>query len=295
MADMEFSTSLQHILRRNEPLASWTWLQIGGPAKFFAEPSSLTELSQLLAEAHRAGLPVRILGGGSNILCRESGFDGLVLSLATAELSKIKIDQQKVIARAGAKFNHVISAAVGAGLAGLEHLAGIPGTIGGAVVSNAGVTNDDIGSHVSRLTLIDRDGQAHDEDRRALQFGFRRSNLEDMFIAEVELSLEKADPVELTRRMQTNWIVKRTTQPPSGTRTAQVFIELDGTSLSDVLEQAGMRDIADGEVSLSPQHPGYLTVAGQATSGQVLALIERVTRAVEIRCGIQLHSPLKIW
>ncbi len=295
MADMEFSTSLQHLIRKNEPLAPWTWLQIGGPAKYFAEPSSLAELSQLLVEAHRSGIAVKVLGGGSNILCRESGFDGLVLSLATAEFSKIEIRQQQLIARAGAKFNHVISAAVGAGLAGLEHLAGIPGTIGGAVVSNAGVTNDDIGCHVSRLTLIDRDGQAIEKERQALHFGFRRSNLEDMFIAEVELTLEMADPVDLTRRMQTNWIVKRTMQPPSGSRTAQVFIEPDGNNLSELLEQAGMRDFADGEVSLSPQHPGYITVAGQATSDQVLALIERVSKTVEIRCGIQLQSALKIW
>lgn len=295
MAVMEFSNSLQHIIRNNEPLAPWTWLQIGGPAKYFAEPTSLAEFSKLLVEAQQAGVPVRILGGGSNILCRESGFDGLVISLATAELSKIEIHEQRLVARAGAKFNHVISAAVGAGLAGLEHFAGIPGTIGGAVVSNAGVSNDDIGCHVSRLTLIERDGKAVEKSRRELHFGFRRSNLEDMFLAEVELTLEKADPTELTRRMQTNWIVKRTIQPPSGTRTVQVFIEPDGTSLADVLLQAGMRDFADGEVSLSPQHPGYLTVAGQATSDQVLALIDRVSKTVQIRCGIQLQSVLKIW
>ncbi len=295
MADFEFSTSLQHLIRRDEPLAPLTWLQIGGPAKYLAEPNSLDELSQLLAEAHRGSLPVRVLGGGSNVLCRECGFDGLVLSLSTAELSKIEIRDQRLTARAGAKFNHVICAAVGAGLAGLEHLAGIPGTIGGAVVSNAGVTNDDIGSHVARLTLIDRDGKLIEKDRQALQFGFRRSNLEDLFIAEAELSLEKADSVELTRRMQTNWIVKRTTQPPSGSRTVQAFIEPDGTSLADALEQAGVRGIADGEVALSHQHPGYLIVAGAATSDQVLALIDRVARAVEIRCGIQLQSSLKIW
>jgi len=295
MADMQFSSSLQHLIRRNEPLAPLTWLQIGGPAKYFAEPNTLDELSQLLAEAHRASIPVRILGGGSNILCREAGVDGLVIALTTAELSKISIDHHRLVARAGAKFNHVISAAVGAGLGGLEHLAGIPGTIGGAVVSNAGVINDDLGSYVSQVLLIDREGQQIHLQRHQLQFAFRRSNLEDRFIAEVELSLEAADATELTRRMQTNWIVKRTTQPPSGTRTVQVFIEPDGTRLADVLEDAGVRGVADGEVSLSPHHPGYLTVAGDATSDQVLALIERVTRAVEIRSGIQLQSRLKIW
>ena len=292
---MEFSKTTQHLIRRNEPLAPYTWLQIGGNASLFAEPNSLEELSQLLADAHRLSLPVRLLGSGSNILCRESGFDGLVISLSTAELSKIEIRGERLIARAGARLNHVISAAVGAGLSGLEHLAGIPGTIGGGVVSNAGVTNDDLGSHVDRVTIIVRDGKMTDLDRRQLQFGFRRSNLDDMVIAEVELALEPMDTAELTRRMQTNWIVKSKNQPQSGTRTVQAFIEPDGASLADLLEAASVRGLADGEVCLSAQHAGYITVSGQATSEQVLALMERVSRAVKIHSGIQLQSPLKIW
>lgn len=292
---MEFSKSVQHLIRHNEPLAPLTWLQIGGNAKLFAEPNSIEELAQLLSDAQSQSLNVRLLGAGSNILCRESGFDGLVISLATAELSRIDISQQRLIARAGAQLNHVISAAVGAGLSGLEYLAGIPGTVGGGVVSNVGVTNDDIGSHVARVTIIDRDGQLSELDRKKLQFGFRRSNLEDMVIAEVEFALQQMDPTELTRRMQTNWIVKRKSHPPSGTRTVQAFIEPDANSLADLFDHADVRGLADGEVCLSPQFPGYLIVSGHATSDQVLALMERVARAVEIRSGIQLPSPLKIW
>ncbi len=292
---MEFSKPLQHLLRQNEPLAAYTWLQIGGNARYFAEPNTLDELRQLLVDAHRLSLPVRLLGGGSNVLCRETGFDGLVLNLATAEFSKIEQHQDRIIARGGARLNHLISVAVGAGLAGLEHLAGIPGTVGGAVVSNAGVTNDDIGSHVARVTVVDRHGDMVVLPRESLQFGFRRSNLEDLVIVEVEFLLEQTDSAELTRRMQTNWIVKRVKQPTAGSRTIQAFLEPDGVLLDDVLEAAGMRGIASGEVSLSADHPGYLTVAGAATSEQVLALIDRVAKAVEIRSGIQLQSPLKIW
>ncbi len=292
---MEFSEPFQHLIRQQEPLAPYTWLQIGGSARYFAEPNSVEELVGLLAEAKRASLPIRILGSGSNLLVRESEVEGLVLSLATAELSKIDLRGEHVIARGGAKLNHVISAAVGAGLAGLEHLAGIPGTVGGAVVSNAGVTNDDIGSHVLRVTVVDRNGRLVELQRESLQFGFRRSNLEDLVIVEVEFQLEKTDSVELTRRMQSNWIVKRTKQPQSGSRTIQAFLEPDGISLADALEAAGMRDIANGEVVFSAQHPGFVTVAGSATSQQVLALVEQVAKAVEIRTGIQLQSPLKIW
>ncbi len=292
---MEFTNAVQHLVRMHEPLAPYTWLQIGGVARFFAEPNSLDELGQLIADANRLSLPIRLLGGGSNVLVRESGFDGLVLRLATAQLSTIEVSGDRIVARGGAKLNHVVSLAAGAGLSGLEHLAGIPGTIGGAVVSNAGVTNDDIGSHVTRVTIFDRDGNLILKDRGALQFGFRRSNLQDAVIAEVELTLESMDPAELTRRMQANWIVKGTQQPPAGTRSIQAFIEPDGISLAEVLEVAGMRGLADGEVSMCAHQPGFLTVAGTATSEQVLALIERVVRAVEIRSGVQLQSQLKIW
>ncbi|MCA9133605.1 MAG: FAD-binding protein [Planctomycetales bacterium] len=292
---MAFSKSLQHLLRENEPLAAYSWLKIGGPARYFAEPGTLEELQQLLAEAQKLSLPVRLLGGGSNILIREAGVDGLVVSLAAAKLSDIKINGPRMLAGGGAKLNHVISAGAAAGLAGLEHLAGIPGTLGGAVASNAGVTNDDIGSRVTRVKVVDRQGKAVERTRESLQFGFRRSNLDDVVIVEVELALEKLDPLEVTRRMQANWIVKRAAQPLGGLRTIQAFIEPDGTSLSEALDAAGMKDVADGEVALSPQYPGFLTVSGQATSEQVLALMERVAKAVEIRCGIQLQSQVKIW
>jgi UDP-N-acetylmuramate dehydrogenase len=298
---MGFSHSVQHIVRENEPLAPHSWLQIGGNARYFAEPNTLDELQTLLVEAGKLSLPTRILGGGSNILIRESGYQGLVLSLSTAEFTRIEsfhdeeTGQGTLTARAGAALNHAISKAVGAGLGGLEHLAGIPGSIGGALVSNAGVTNDDIGSRVRRVTVVDSSGELTEKLRDDLQFGFRRSNLEDAIIVEVEFALEPADAAELTRRMQTNWIVKRAAQPQSGSRTIQAFIEPDGTSIADALETAGMKGASNGEASLNPNFPGYLTVTGDATSDQVIALMEKVIKAVEIRSGIQLQSQLKIW
>lgn len=290
-----FPENFQHIVRENEPLAEYCWLQIGGPARYFAEPNSLDDLRGLIAAAAERNIPVRLLGDGSNILIREEGFDGLVLRLSTAEMCKIQISASKLIARAGARLNHVISAAAGAGLAGLEHLAGIPGTVGAAVVSNAGVTNDDIGSRVRRVQVISRSGEFQDKPRESLQFGFRRSSLEDTFIAEVEFSLEPIDPRELTRRMQACWIVRRAAQPAGSSRVVQALIEPDGTNLADVLEAAGVRDAREGEAALSSLHPGFLVVSGKATTEDVLALLGRVLRAVEAKTGIQLQSQLKIW
>lgn len=292
---MTFSNKTRHLIREQEPLGPYTWLRMGGPARYFAEPTTEVELAALVSEAAQAAIPVRILGGGSNLLIREPGVDGLVISLAGAEFSTIVINDQRVTVGAGAKLGHLVSRCVGAGLAGLEHLVGIPGTVGGAIVGNAGVTNEDLGEHVTSATVIQRDGSSRTLAQTSLQFAFRRSNLEDALVTSIELKLQVGDPIELTRRMQSSWIIKRAAQPSTELRSAQAFVEPGGISIGELLEAAGMRGAAEGEASLSSQFPGYLVVSGGATSEQVLALLARVRRAVEVKTGIALQSQLKIW
>lgn len=292
---MTFLAKHAHLVRENEPLAPYTWLQIGGPARFFAEPTTVDELKMLVQGALTEHLPIRVLGGGSNLLVQETGCDGLVLHLAAPELVAIRIAGNRVIVGSGAKLSHVISRTVGAGLAGLEHLVGIPGSIGGAVVGNAGVVNGDIGSHVLRVKTLDRQGELVTRERAEFQFSFRRSDLDDVTVVEVELELEPGDVKELTRRMQNSWIVKRAGQPPTDQRAALAFVDPSGITATELIEQSGLKGAVEGEVSLSSQFPGYLVVSGNATSQQVLALLDRVRKAIALRTGIQLQSHLRIW
>ncbi|MCA9128740.1 MAG: FAD-binding protein [Planctomycetales bacterium] len=292
---MEFSQSVQHLIRENEPLAPLTWLQVGGASRFYAEPCSLEELRCLVADAQRLGIPFRLLGDGSNILVRDAGCDGLVINLSSAELSSITVTENKLICGSGARLSHAISHAVGAGLAGIEYLAGIPGTIGGAVVGNAGVKNCDFGSRVTRVRIIDSEGLTSDLERSSLQFGFRHGNLDGTVVVEVEIGLEPTAREELTRRMQAAWIVQRAAQPPSGTRGVQAFVDPDGASIAEVLEEAALKGYTEGPVALSSEFPGFLVVNGVASSDQVLALIGKVTQSVHARTGIQLQPQLRIW
>lgn len=292
---MTFSEKFSHIVRQRESLAPYNWLQMGGEAKYFAEPGTISELSGVIAEASAANIPIRLLGSGSNLLVREEGVDGLVIHLATAEMCLVSIQEDRLTARAGAKLNHVISAAAGAGLGGVEHLAGIPGTVGAAIASNAGITNDDIGSRVTSVTTMDRNGQLSKLSGSQLQFGFRRSNLEDSFVVEAEFKLRPGNSAELTRRMQANWIVRRAAQPTMGSRTIQAFIEPDGTRLADVLDTAGVREAREGDFAMDSTHPGFVIAAGHPKSKDLIALITRVNRSVEARTGIQLQSALRIW
>lgn len=292
---MNLSEKFPHIVRENEPLAQYSWLRIGGKARYFAEPTTVDELSALVQEASAAGLSTRILGGGSNLLIRESGVDGLVISLAAADFTQIEIGGVSVKAGAGAKLGHLVSRTVAAGLAGLEHLVGIPGTVGGAVVGNSGAAHDDIGSRVVAATVLNRDGTIHRREGSGLQFAFRRSSLDDAIVLAVNLKLEPGGEGELTRRMQASWIIKRANQPSTDLRTVLAFVEPDGVSLGELFETAGVRGASDGEATLSAQFPGYIIASGAVTSAQVLALIASVRRAVELKTGVALQSQLRIW
>lgn len=292
---MTFLADYPHLVRENEPLAPYTWLEIGGPARYFAEPTTVGELKRVVQAALKEHLPIRVLGGGSNLLVQEAGCDGLVLHLAAPELVAIQIKGHRVIVGSGAKLSHVISRTVGAGLGGLEHLVGIPGTIGGAVVGNAGVVNGDIGAHVLRVKTLDRQGELVTRERADLQFSFRRSDLDDVTVVEVELELEAGDVTELTRRMQNSWIVKRAGQPPTDQRAALAFVDPSGITAAELIDQAGLKGAVEGEVSLSSQFPGYIVASGNATSQQVLALLDRARKAIALRSGIQLQSHLRIW
>jgi UDP-N-acetylmuramate dehydrogenase len=284
-----------HFVRENEPLAPYTWLGIGGPARYFAEPTRLDELQGLLEVVHQIGLPVRVLGGGSNLLVREVGVDGLVLRLSAAAFSDIRVSGSQLIAGGGAQLSQVIATAVGAGLAGLEHLMGIPGSLGGALAGNAGTPDGDIGQRLVEAEVLTEEGQLQRLAADQLDLGHRRSSLEDLLIAQATLQLDPAEVAPLTKRLQKLWIVKRSRQPSFGTAAAIPFVDPDANSAADLIELAGMHGASEGPVQLSHQYPGFLVAGPGSTSQQILQLIERTRQAVIDRTGVQLQLQLKIW
>lgn len=289
-----FSNSVASLVRQDEPLAPHCWLKIGGSARYFAEAPNLEVLSQLCKDAHENKIPVRILGGGSNLLIRPGQVDALVIRLVD-DFTSISTTGSTITAGGAASLGDVISKAAEAGLAGLEQLSGIPGTLGGAVVSNSGVTHDNIGSYVQSVTAVSREGKVVEFSGEALQFGYRSSNLEDVVITSTTLQLEALDSDEVTRRLQANWIVKKAAQPATGVRVAQAFIEPSGWQIAELLEAAGMKSASEGAASMNAQFPGFLSVNENASASEVLALTGKISRAVEVQSGIQLQPQLKIW
>ena len=292
---MTILAGFEHIVREQEPLAPHTWFRLGGAAQYFAEPTSTDELAALVRRSNEAGLAVRMLGGGSNLLVRDEGVSGLVISLAPAVFGRIEISGRRVVAGGGARLGHVISAAVRAGLAGLEQLVGIPGTVGGALHTNAGTHGGDIGQFTLSATVLNRRGELATRSRPDLRFGYRDSSLDELAILEATLELEQGDAVRLTKQLQQAWILKRAAQPISDQNTAMIFKSPGGVSAADLIEQAGLEAAHVGQASISEQNANFIVAAPGATSRDVLELIEQVRKGVAERTGVELEMALEVW
>jgi UDP-N-acetylmuramate dehydrogenase len=278
-----------------EPLLHHTWLGIGGEAAFFCEPVDTDALARLVKRCHERGIPLRVIGGGSNILVPASGFAGIVVRLSAPAFCGIDVQRPGIHAGAGAKLVHLVSAAVQAGLSGLETLVGVPGTVGGALVGNAGGHGGDIGERVREVSVMLPTGAIDVRSGARLAFGSKWSNLDDGIVIGCRLELDEEQPAQLTKRMQKQWIVERSEQP-SGTRTvAMMFKDPHGTSAESLIGQAGARDLHVGEASVYAAHANYVVAHPGCTSDDVRGLVELVRARVRERLGVELTPQIEMW
>lgn len=292
---MTLVSGFEKIVRLQEPLAHRTWLKLGGTAEFFAEPKSVDELAALVRRCREEEVPIRILGGGSNLLIRDDGVPGMVVSLSRGDFSEIQVRNGKLTAGGGASLAHAISETVRVGLAGLEPLVGIPGTIGGALHGNAGSRGGDIGQWACRATVMTRTGEILQRDREDLVFAYRQSSLDELVILSAEFELEEDDPALLTKRMQKQWIVKKASQPLSHQNAASVFKNPRGMSAGMLIDQAGLKGTRVGEVEVSQRHANFIIANQGSTSQDVLRLIDMIRSRVAERLGVELEVELEIW
>lgn len=294
LADV-FPAELLHLVGENQPLNEHLWLGIGGPARFFAQPVEAGQISQLIQAAAKHDLAIRILGHGSNVLVREAGFDGLVISLNGPATNGLEIVGNCLRAGAGAKLTHAAIKTVGEGLGGLEHLVGIPGSVGGAVVGNAAAEGRDIGSVVSSIDVLDETGVAKTLSADEAGFSHRKSTLDGLVVLTVEFALEPREVEGLTKRMQKLWIHRGQRRPADTSRIVMPFIDPDSMSTRELIVSTGLSGLREGDVSLDLSAPQYLVAHENATSDQCLRLIDRVREQVLLQTGIDLRLNLQIW
>jgi UDP-N-acetylmuramate dehydrogenase len=292
---MPIFSGFEHIIRENEPIANWTWFRLGGPAQYFAEPTSVDELAALVRRCKEQNVLVRVLGGGSNILLRDEGVSGLVIHLSAPAFSETRVEGRTITAGGGAKLGHVISTAVRESLAGLEPLVGIPGTIGGALRLNAGANGGDIGQRTRRATVMARSGEIVVHERNDLRFAYRQSSLDELVILGAEFELEKEDSLTLTKRMQTLWIIKKSSQPQTSLNMGCIFKDVGGISAASLIEQAGFKSAQAGQAVVSEMNANFIVARPGARASDVLTLIDHLRDGVAERLGIALETELQVW
>jgi UDP-N-acetylmuramate dehydrogenase len=282
-------------VREHEPLAERTWFKVGGAAQFFADPSSIEELQAVVARCNNEGLHARLLGGGSNVLVRDEGVTGMVISLINDAFTNIKVSGRRVSMGAGANLANTITVTVGAGLAGLEPLVGIPGTIGGALHGNAGSHGGDIGQWACSARVMTRSGEIIERERGDLVFAYRQSSLDELVILDAQFELEEEDPVEVTKRMQKQWIVKKANLPMAHENTGCIFKNPRGMSAGMLIDQCGLKGEHVGGVEVSQRHANFFVAHQGATAKDVLQLIDVVRNRVAERMGVELETEIEIW
>jgi UDP-N-acetylmuramate dehydrogenase len=283
------------IILHDEPLAPFTWLKLGGPAQFLVQPRTIDELLEVVRACREAHIPLRLLGGGSNLLIRDEGVSGAVVRLAGEGFAQIETDGERVKAGAAALLSTVISHAVKVGLAGLETLVGIPGTVGGALAGNAGGRSGDVSQVVESVTVMTPAGEILTRSEDELTFAYRSSNLDEFVILDATFRLQPDDPEEITRRMRKLWIIKKTTQPLSFQSAGCIFKNPRGMSAGLLIDQAGLKGTRIGNAEISDRHANFIVAHPGATSQDVLRLIDLARSKVAEQFGVDLELEIKIW
>lgn len=285
----------EQIIRYHEPLAMHTWFQLGGPAEYFAEPRTEDELKQLIIRANSENLPMHILGSGSNLLVREEGVPGLVIRLSEEVFQHAVISGSSITVSGGTALGRLITTAVRAGLAGIEELVGIPGTVGGALHGNAGTNSTNLGQWLKKATVITMEGSILERDKEEVIFGYRHSSLDELIILNATFTFHEEDSHELAQRMQKQWIIRKAAQPQGHKSTGCIFKDPDGISAKDLIEAAGLRGTRIGGASVSERHANFIVTDPECTVKDILRLIDLIISQVLERSGVELEPGLEIW
>ncbi|MFM7152443.1 MAG: UDP-N-acetylmuramate dehydrogenase [Gemmataceae bacterium] len=283
------------IIQRDAPLAPFTHLKLGGKAEMLAQPRSVEELSHLVRRCFETRTPLRVLGCGCNLLVRDEGVSGLILRLTEPAFTEVHVEDNQVRCGTGATVSAMISAATRHGLTGLESLVGIPGTVGGALRTNAGDKGGDIGQFVQQVEVMDRNGRVQVRDRDDLQFMDRGSNLDDPVLLKAEFRLEKDSADAIVKRMRKAWIMRKAAQPAVFQASGQLFRNPKGLNASTLIEKAGLMRTRVGGAEISDRDANYVIVHSGASSRDVLRLIDMVRARVKERFSVQLEQEIAVW
>ena len=279
---------------QNADMRQYTTLKLGGTADWLAFPRSAAEIAELFAEAGVAGLPVTVIGHGSNVLVLDGGIRGLVIRI-DKNMKNIRREGNRLTAAAGAMLGAVAGFAAENGLTGLEFASGIPGTVGGAVTMNAGAYGGEMKDVVVRVDGILPDGTEMSLSGEEMQFGYRRSAVKDLnlIVTEVTMELAEGDPAAIRAKMSELNRQRAEKQPLDVPSAGSTFKRPEGFYAAALIDQCGLKGYSVGGAQVSMKHAGFLVNSGDS-SRDYLELVRTVQRIVRERAGVELETEIRI-
>lgn len=280
--------------RPGHPLASGTTFRIGGPARWLVEPASPDQAADTLRAARECDIPVKLLGGGSNLLVRDQGVDGAVLRLNRLNSVAWGTDGSATV-EGGASLPRLVKEATQRGLSGLEGLTGVPGSVAGALVMNAGGRHGEIGPTVRWVDVLEADGTSRRLSQAEAEFRYRASGLRGRIVTGARLELTAVEPAGLSAKYDEIMRDKKETQPLGRPNAGCIFKNPAGEKAGRLIDECGLKGARAGAAHVSSKHANFIINEGRATADDVLELIDRIKAAVFSRRGVSLELEILVW
>lgn len=277
-------------IRQDEPMNRHTSFRTGGNAACFVEPENAEQLSRILSYLQKTEQEYFILGNGSNLLVSDLGYDGVVIYIGE-KMSRISVDGSRITVQAGALLSQTARAAMEAGLTGMEFASGIPGSIGGAMMMNAGAYDGEMSQIVESVTVLDATGESMVLENETMEFGYRTSILKNrpFAVTEVTLCLKEGDRDQIQAKMADLAARRREKQPLEFPSAGSTFKRPEGYFAGKLIMDSGLRGYRIGGAQVSEKHCGFIINCGNASSEDISELMDEVIRRVKERFGVTLE------
>jgi UDP-N-acetylenolpyruvoylglucosamine reductase len=282
------------LIKHDEPLAKRTTLRVGGPADLYVEPASESDLAAVVRFCRQRGQAFFLLGRGSNLLVRDGGFHGVVICLAHGHFSRVEPAGERLRCGAGVKLKAVAVEAKRNGLAGLEFLEGIPGSVGGALRMNAGAMGGSIFHVVETVRLMDFEGEVHEHPARELRATYRCCPMLKTHIALAVVLHGRPGQREAIEQRMNEFCHKRWQSQPAAPSAGCMFKNPASIPAGKLIDELGLKGTRVGGAVVSREHGNFIVNDGAATARDVLALIEVVRERARRERGIQLETEVEI-
>lgn len=279
---------------KEEPMSRHTTFRIGGPADYFAVPRSAEEIKDTIAICRQEGTPYYILGNGSNLLVGDKGYRGVVIQVYK-NLNQIRTEGELIYAQAGALLSKIAAEALEHSLKGFEFASGIPGTLGGAVMMNAGAYGGEMKQVIESAVVMTQEGEIKTLSLEELDLGYRTSIIarNNYVVLEAVIRLTKGDAEEIRSYMEELKGKRVTKQPLEYPSAGSTFKRPEGFFAGKLIEDAGLRGFRVGNAQVSEKHCGFVINRGGATAAEVISLMEQVADKVEANAGVRLEPEVK--